>query len=183
MFRLKPCFVALRRWKLVAELWPHQRKNTKTITKGQTRTGTKDSLDSVALYLHLTGLTPPMCSTKTPHRTPEANSSSCFWLQRKQLLFFMNLGCAGQVKKGKFSLSNWDGKKMLGWPHFAPAGTSRVWTPLPQLAGTTQLQPSSAQSDCSSKETHLVPPGIAPADVLVVLPLNSVVKVLQWNVD
>lgn len=49
------------------------------------------------------------------------------------------------------------------------------------MAGTSQNQIPIAQIDRSSKEIHLGPPGPAPADVLLMLPLNSVVKVLQGN--
>lgn len=51
----------------------------------------------------------------------------------------------------------------------------------PQVAGTAQHQIPIAQIDLSSKEIPLGPPGPTPADVLLMLPLNSVVKVLQGN--
>lgn len=85
-------------------------------------------------------------------------------------------------EKGKIQFAKLRQKQNVK-PHFALAKTLGVWTPVPQVAGTAQHQTPIAQIDCSSKEIHLGPPGPSPADVLVTLPLNSVVKVLQWKGD
>lgn len=141
--------------------------------------GTKDNLDSFAPHLDPTGLKPPTSSTKTPHPTPEANPSSWVWPQRKWFSFLMNLGCVDPVKREKLSLPNKDRNKTLSLTLLLLKGTGRVRTL--QVAGKAQHQIPIAQIDCSSKGIHLGPPGPAPADVLLVLPLNSVVKVLQGN--
>lgn len=91
----------------------------------------------------------------------------------------MNLGCVDPVKRGKLSLPNEDRNKTLSLALLLLKGTGGFEPP--QVAGTAQHQIPIAQIDLSSKEIHLGPPGPAPADVLLMLPLNSVVKVLQGN--
>lgn len=91
----------------------------------------------------------------------------------------MNLGCVDPVKRGKLSLPNEDRNKTLSLTFLLLKGTGGFEPP--KVAGTAQHQIPVAQIDRSSKEIHLGPPGPAPADVLLMLPLNSVVKVLQGN--
>lgn len=134
--------------------------------KDQTRTGTKDDLDSLAPHLDLTGLTPPPSGTKTPRLPPEANPSSCFWPQRKRLFFVMNLGCVDQVKKGKFGLPNEDSNTM-GRPALLPLKQPVPW-----------VTPTSYYPNCSSLgQLGLLLLG------LVMMPPNSVVKGHQWKGD
>lgn len=94
----------------------------------------------------------------------------------------MNLGCVDQAKHGKFSLPNEDRNKTLN-PTLLLLKQPGFWTPVPRVAGTVHHQTPIAQSDHGSKEIHLGPPGLAPADILVMLPLNSVVKALHWKGD
>lgn len=115
--------------------------------------GTKDNLDSLAPHLDPTGLKPPTSSTKTPHRTPEANPSSWVWPQGKWFSFLMNLGCADPMKRGKLSLPNEDRNKTLSLTLLLLKGTGGFDPP--RWAETAQHQIPTAQTDRRSKEMHL----------------------------
>lgn len=67
-----------------------------------------------------------------------------------------------------------------GKTQFAKDRNKTLSLALLPLKGTGGFEPI-AQIDLSSKAIPLGPPGPTPADVLLMLPLNSVVKVLQGN--